>query len=215
MLRPQLHINCDSNTVLREMGEHCIFQQFQGHSRTVKLNIMTLTPILVKWKNCVNHLRDSNNCDSIVQGGLLPGGISGKRGRQACHFSAPNPDCEMDKSDQYDPVQPEVLQSGSYKHTRAKYNLRDRLGDRTKIGIYNSINLWVLRCCFWHDACGAAVQDDNKCLRHFDTRGILTKIPNITRLIWPVFASGFGDPSSACNEHRSPICQKESVGFFT
>ena len=30
MLRPQLHINCDSNTVLREMGEHCIFQQFRA-----------------------------------------------------------------------------------------------------------------------------------------------------------------------------------------
>ena len=151
---------------------------------------MTLKPIPVKWKNCVNHLGDSSNCDSILQGGLLPGGISGKWGRQACHFSALNPQCDMDKSDQYNPVQPEVLQPGSCKHTWAKYNLRDRLGDRTKS------ESTILSICEFSDVVFDTMPAEplfKMTTNAFDIliREIIWRIiPNITRLIWAEYCLG-------------------------
>ena len=74
-------------------GEPQNIRSIQGHNDVHRIDpkFCTVLEILYVWKVYIYHTRPSNNFRSIVEGGLIAGGTTHRRGRQACFFSAADP----------------------------------------------------------------------------------------------------------------------------
>ena len=65
----------------------------RGHNGVPEVNPTFFTPLQIpyEWKPLIYHTGSLNNCRSLVQGGLIAGGTSDRKGRQAWFFSAMPP----------------------------------------------------------------------------------------------------------------------------
>ena len=75
----------------------------QGHSQGVAINpdLFSSKQILWNWKELILHTGGSSNYKSILEDGLWAGGLSPRCSRQACIFSALNPQdssCHSERS---------------------------------------------------------------------------------------------------------------------
>ena len=66
-------------------------RQSASCTSTKRTQFFTLLEILYEWQVHIHHAGSSNNYRSVVEGGLVAGGTSDRRGRQACFFSGMNP----------------------------------------------------------------------------------------------------------------------------